>query len=207
MTTVGVARTCPLFTKMVDCLEPLSSSDVLTLRDEHGVGAVGRYMETLKAAERDTLFAANMPILLLSEAPSGLLSVELGHQIAASMLALAEGLEAPKGLHLMADFEAQEGDAEGYDNALTGDVAAGGFIPLAYGGAGESLTGHQEFELPNVHLYWRGGSIGIPEPDCGFAIWQIPPLDQILTGVGVPVDVSVTGADARGRRPILWYPS
>jgi hypothetical protein len=107
----------------------------------------------------------------------------------------------------MADFEAQEGDAEGYDTALTGDIATAGFVPLAYGGAGESLTGHQVYELPNVHLYWRGGSLSIPEPDCGFAIWQIPPLSHLFAGVSSPVDVSMIGADAWGRSPVLWYPS
>jgi len=206
-TTTGVARACPLFTKMVDCWEPLSSADALTLKGKYGVGAVGQYLENLTAKTRDGIWAADLPILLLSDAPAGLLSAAVGHSKAASLLTLAGALGAPKTLHLMADFEAQEGDAEGYDTAITGDVAAGGFTPLAYVGAGQPLTGHQLYGLPNAHLYWRGGSVGIAEPDCGFAIWQVPPLDQILAGTGTQVDVSLIGADARGRSPILWYPN
>jgi hypothetical protein len=69
-------------------------------------------------------------------------------------------------------------------------------------GAGQVLTGSELYSLPSVHLYWRGGSLGIPEPNCGFAIWQIPPLEQMVANTNV--DVSVTGADLRGRRPMLW---
>jgi len=205
MAPVGVARVAPLFTKMVDCFGVLTLADYQALKGL-GFGAAGRYLETLKAAERDDAFSAGVPLLLLSDAPIGTLSATVGHSKAASLLALASALGAPKGLSLMTDFEAQSGDGLGYDAALTGDLAQGGFVPLGYGGAGEQGTGHQLFELPNVHLYWRGGSLGIPEPDCGFGIWQIPPLDQTLAGVGTRVDVSMIGADTRGRSPILWYP-
>jgi len=33
--------------------------------------------------------------------------------------------------------------------------------------------------------------------------WQVPPLEQTVSGA--IVDVSLTGADSRGRKPILWY--
>jgi hypothetical protein len=200
---VGVARSCPLFTKMADCLEPLSSDTLLALKTL-GVGAVGRYLETLTATERDLVFAAGLPILPLTEAPLGALSATLGSELATSHLSLASALGVPTTVHLMSDFEAQSGDAEGYDRALTSALAQAGYVPLAYIGAGQTLTGHELFELPDVHIYWRGGSLGIAEPDCGFAIWQIPPLDQVLAGTRI--DVSLTGADVRGRSPVLWYP-
>jgi hypothetical protein len=202
---VGAARACPLFTVMVDCLEPLSSRAALALKSQYGVGAVGRYLETLTSAERDALFAAGLSILPLSEAPLGALSVRLGHARAAELLARAAALGVPATVHVMVDFEAQTGDAEGYADALTADLAQGGYVPLAYVGAGSPLTGPQLYALANVHLYWRGGSLGLAEPSCGFAVWQIPPLDHVLAGV--PVDVSVVGADARGRSPVLWSPS
>lgn len=207
MTTVGVARVAPLFSVMWDRYEPFSAADVKAAKATYGVGIFGQYLETLTTAVRDAVWSAGGAILLLSDAPEGTLSASVGHAKAASLLALATALGAPKTLHLMVDFEAQSGDAEGYATALTSDVAAGGFDPLVYGGAGEALTGHQAYELPNAHLYWRGGSLGIPEPDCGFAIWQIPPLSHQIAGVSSPVDVSVIGADGRGRSPVLWYPS
>ena len=204
--TTGVARAAPLFSVMWDRFEPFSANDVKVAKTKC-VSVFGQYLEMLTAAVRDAIWSEGGAILLLSDAPVGALSAASGHSKAASLLALANGLGAPKTLHLMVDFEAQTGDAEGYATALTGDVAAGGYDPLVYGGAGEALTGHQVYELPNAHLYWRGGSLGIPEPDCGFAIWQVPPLSHPFAGVSSPVDVSMVGADGRGRSPILWYPS
>jgi hypothetical protein len=203
-TGLGAARACPLFTRLVDCLEPLSTAAALELKTTFGVGAVGRYLETLTVAEVNGLFTAGLPILLLTEAPEGPLAAALGQALAARHLSLAAALGAPKGVHLMSDFEAQTGDAGGYDNALTDAIASGGFLPLAYVGAGQLLTGPELYALPSVHLYWRGGSVGIPEPDCGFAVWQVPPLDQTLAGTRV--DVSLVGADARGRSLVLWAP-
>ena len=78
-------------------------------------------------------------------------------------------------------------------------------MPLAYVGAGQPLSAQELYALPSVHLYWRSGSRDMPEPLCEFAIWQIPPLEQIVAGVNV--DMNITGADLRGRRPMLWYPS
>lgn len=201
---VGVPRVCPLFTKVVDCLEPLSASAAQALKGEFGVGAVGRYLETLTPTERDALFAAGLPILPLSEAPLGPLSASLGREVAADLLARADALGVPVGAHVMVDFEAQQGDAQAYADALTGPIALAGYVPLAYVGAGQLLSGAELFALPSVHLYWRGGSVGVAEPACGFAIWQVPPLDQVLAGARV--DVSLTGADAPGRVPILWAP-
>lgn len=205
--TTGVARAAPLFSVMWDRFEPFTANDVKVAKATYGVSVFGQYLEEMTAATRDAVWSEGGAILLLSDAPVGPLSAAVGHTKAANLLALANGLGAPKTLHLMVDFEAQQGDAEGYATAITGAVAAGGFTPLVYGGAGEGLTGHQVYELPNAHLYWRGGLLGIPEPDCGFAIWQVTPLSHPFTAVSSPVDVSMIGADGRGRSPILWYPN
>jgi hypothetical protein len=207
MTTAGVARTATIFSKMWDRFEPFTTNDVQVAKATYGVSVFGQYLETMTTASRDAVWSGGGAILLLSDAPLGALSATVGHAKAASLLKLANALGAPKGLHAMVDFEAQSGDAEGYGTALTGDLAGDGFVPLAYAGAGTLLTGHQLYALPNAHLYWRGGSLGIPEPDCGFGIWQIPPLSHSFAGISGPVDVSEIGADGRGRLPILWYPN
>ena len=207
MTTVGVARACPVFSVMWDRFEPFTANDVKVAKATYGVSVFGQYLEVMTAASRDAVWSEGGAILLLSDAPLGALSATVGHAKAANLLKLASALGAPEDLHAMVDFEAQSGDAEGYGTALTGDLAAGGFVPLAYVGAGQLLTGHQLYELPNARLYWRGGSLGIPEPDCGFAIWQVTPLSHPFTAVSSPVDVSMIGADGRGRSPILWYPN
>jgi hypothetical protein len=202
---VGIARACPLYTKLADTLSPITHDSALALKNA-GVGAVGRYLEDLSVAERDGLFAVGLDILLLSEAPSGPLSKEVGHARAASLLQHLKVLGAPRGVHVMIDLEAQHGDHASviaYDNALASDLEVAGYIPMAYVGAGQLLSGLELYALPSVHAYWRGGSLGVPEPNCGFAIWQIPPLNQHMVS-GLLMDVSMTGADLRGRRPSLW---
>lgn len=207
MTTVGVARAAPLFSVMWDRFEPFTANDVKVAKATYGVSVFGQYLEEMTTATRDAVWSEGGAILLLSDAPTSALSATLGHAKAASLLKLASALGVPKGPHLMVDFEAQSGDATGYAEALTGDVAAADLVPLVYAGAGTLLTGHQLYELPSAHLYWRGGSLGIPEPGCGFGIWQVPPLSHPFDGVSGPVDVSVVGADGRGRLPMLWCQS
>lgn len=202
---IGVARACPLFTKLVDSFAPISASSALALKHA-GVNAVGRYLENLSVAERDHLFAAGLGILPLSEAPVSHLSADFGRSRAASLIQHATALRVPHGAHLMIDLEGQHGthaDIIAYDNALASDIETAGYIPLAYVGAGQLLTGAELYALPSVHLYWRGGSRDMPEPTCEFAMWQIPPLEQTVAGVNV--DMSITGADLRGRRPMVWW--
>ena len=204
----GVARPCPLFTKLADRLAPISHELASALKAA-GVDAVGRYLGDLTAFERDGLFAAGLGILPLSTAPTSPLNEALGRSRADSLIQQASLLGVPTGVHVMIDLEAQHGsheDVTAYDRAISaGLMQLGGFIPLAYVGVPQPLSGAELFALPDVHLYWRGGSLGVPEPNCGFAMWQIPPLEA--TVAGAVVDMSMTGADLRGRQPMLWYPS
>ncbi len=204
---IGVLRTCPLFTKIVDTFAPISNTNAQALKGI-GVGAVGRYLENLTSTERDGIFAAGLGILPLSTAPTSPLTKELGISRADALFIKATQIGVPTGVHVMVDFEAQQGahaDIVAYDEALTAELSKHQYIPLAYVGAGQALSGAELYTLPDTHLYWRGGSLGMPEPSCGFAMWQIPPLEQKLTGVDV--DMSITGADLKGRRPVLWWGS
>lgn len=65
----GVARAVPLFTKLVDRLAPISA-ELASAFKSAGIGAVGRYVETLTPGERDNLFAVGLGILPLSQAPT-----------------------------------------------------------------------------------------------------------------------------------------
>jgi len=202
-----VVRECPLFTKVVDRLAPISHELASALKS-NGIGAVGRYLDNLTGYERDGLFAAGLGILPLSEAPapSAPLSSAFGQARAEALVQKAHLLGVPAGVHVMIDLEGQQGghaDAMAYDDALSAELAKNGYIPLAYIGAGQPLSGAELFALPHIRLYWRGGSLAVPEPQCGFALWQIPPLEQTVSGA--IVDVSITGADLRGRRPMLWF--
>jgi len=205
---VGVVRRAPLFSKIVDTLSPVSGFAASALKSI-GVEAVGRYLENLSDSERDVLFQAGLGILPLSKAPTSPLNADFGRSHAKFLLQRAMMLEVPTGVHLMVDLEAQSGthtDVLAYDEALTNEIALSGYVPLAYVGQPQPLSAQQLFQLPDVHLYWRGGSSNIPEPACSFALWQIPPLDQVLVA-GLRVDMSVAGEDLRGRPPMLWYPT
>jgi len=204
---IGVVRACPLFTKMVDSFAPISAGTASALKSV-GIGAVGRYLQNLTAPEVEGLFAAGLGILPLSEAPNAPLGANFGRAYATTLLQYASALGVPRGTHLMIDLEAQHGDRVdiiAYNNALSADLELT-YIPLVYVGAGQPLSGADLYALPSVHLYWRGGSLGMAEPNCGFAIWQIPPLEQTIVG-GAVMDMSMTGADLRGRQPMLWYPN
>lgn len=204
---IGVTRVCPLFTKVVDRLSPISHELASALKAT-GVDAVGRYLENLTVFERDGLFSAGLGILPLSEAPTSPLSAAFGKTRGDGLAQKAQLLGVPVGAHVMIDLEAQHGshaDVTAYNNAIAGELTQAGYTTLAYVGVPQPLSGAELFALPDVHLYWRGGSLGVAEPGCGFAVWQIPPLEQTIAGA--IVDMSVTGADLRGRRPILWYPS
>lgn len=204
---VGVARHAPLFAKIVDTLSPISPFAASALKSI-GIEGVGRYLENLSTSERDGLFQAGLAILPLSKAPASPLTAEFGVSHAEFLLQKAAALEITLGVHMMVDFEAQNGthaDVLAYNEALTKTIAHAGYIPLAYVGQPQPLSPAELFQLPDVHLYWRGGSLGVTEPRCGFALWQIPPLDQTLVA-GLHVDVSVAGADLRARQPMLWYP-
>lgn len=205
---VGVVRHAPLFAKIVDTLSPVSTFAAAALKSI-GIEAVGRYLENLSDSERDALFQAGLGILPLSKAPASPLSADFGRAHADFLLQRATALEVPLGVHVMVDFEAQSGthsEVLAYDESLTRELARLGYIPLAYVGQPQPLSAVELFQLPDVHLYWRGGSADIPEPNCGFALWQIPPLDQVLVA-GLLVDMSITGEDQRGRRTTLWYPT
>ena len=208
MCMVGVARHAPLFSRVIDTLSPISPFAASALKSI-GVAAVGRYLENLSTSERDGLFQAGLAILPLSKAPASPLNATFGASHAEFLLQKAMALEVPLGVHVMVDFESQSGshdDVTAYDEALTTALAAPGYIPFAYIGQPEPLSASELFQLPDVHLYWRGGSSNIPEPSCGFAMWQIPPLDQTLVA-GLRVDMNITGADLRGRQPMFWYPT
>ena len=164
----------------------------------------------LSLAERDRQWQAGTPILLLTDAPSGALSDDLAHRLSDGDDALCRALEVPPGGHLMLDAEAVHESAavalSYYRIRSKRAVLRGAAGGLLYLGADQPMSGVQAYaELPDVHAYWRAASLGIPEPPCSFCCWQVGPLDQTVEGQRV--DGSSTGRDARGRAPLLWWPS
>lgn len=210
MSATGVFRPAPLWSRLYDCLSPVTTLATAQVLSKRFDGA-GRYLETLTLAERDRLWQAGTPILLLSTAPySGALSTDTGNALADGDDAHCVRLEVPPSGHLVLDAEAFHDPVDRVLDYLRARsrraVLRGAVGALVYLGADQPMTGVQAYaELPDAHAYGRGGSLGIAEPPCEFCWWQIPPLDQVVEGQ--QVDGSCTGRDARGRAPLLWWPS
>jgi hypothetical protein len=205
----GAARILPLFSRVFDCLAPVSPDTALSLVAQ-GFDCAARYVENLSVGERDGLWAAGLAILPLTEMTAGELSGTVGQQRADQTNAHLLRLGVPAGVHVMADLEATPANADlshvhDYIDTLSHGIEAEHRPCLLYVGAGQPLNGRMLYMLPHVHLYWRGGSVGIPEPMCSFALWQLPPLDQTVSGHRV--DVSMSGRDVRGRAPTAWWGS
>lgn len=205
--TTGVARELEPFTKIFDCLASVSAATAKKLA-ARGFGACGRYLEDLTVGERDDIWGAGLPILLYTEACIENLTHVLGVQMGELDLDRCDRLDVADGVHLVCDLESAHGNASdvaGYVEARADTWMTGKKLGACYLGADQPLGGGAVYALQSVHGYIRGGSLGIPEPACGFFAWQIPPLDQTIEGQRI--DAGMSGRDARGRAPILWWPS
>jgi len=205
----GVFRPAPWLSRIYDCLDPVPPG-VAPLLAKRFDGAA-RYAFNLSVGERDAIWAAGSPILLMSTAPEAAsYSADLGNRLADGDDRDCARLDVPEGGHWMLDCEEANDSAENVLAYLAARSAravarkaAGG---LLYLGAKQPCSGVQVYvELPNVHAYWRAASLGIVEPPCEFVMWQVGPLDQVVEGHCI--DGSCTGRDARGRAPLLWWPS
>jgi hypothetical protein len=207
----GIFKPADWLSKIYDCLDPVPPATAPLLANRFD--GVARYLENLSVGERDAHWAAGLPILLMTTAPAaaaGTYSADLGNRLADGDDAHCVRLDVPPGGHLMLDNESVHDTAENdlaYLRARSARIVARrGAGGLLYHGADQPCSGVQIYvELPDVHAYWRAGSLGISEPPCEWCMWQIGPLDQVVEGHRI--DGSCTGRDARGRAPLLWWPS
>lgn len=211
--TVGVARIAPLFARGFDCLQPLTSMTIRRAAASGFGGFAARYLETLTASERDAIFAAGVPLMLLTEARIGeALSVETGRDAGEVTVDRARALGCPASVHITIDLESPEpgSDVAGHVNAFADELRSAGFGAMLYVGQPQPLTGQELFDLAPTRYWKAAGRIvdargELAEPTCGWCVLQASPLDQDL--FGQPVDVDFVQADSEGRRPILWWPS
>jgi hypothetical protein len=205
----GYAAAATPYMMGLDCLEPLTA-EVCAAAKALRIGWVGRYLENLRPAERDIIFAHDLAILPLIEGRAAeLLSGSFGEQTGAESIRRALSLGVPPRVHLTTDLEECSGadrrDVTGYSNGVSSVVERGGYGSLLYVGAGQPLEAHELYALL-AGPYWRGASLGIPEVQCGWSILQLYPLSQPLPGTSHRVDRNVIQSDLKGRTPILWWP-
>jgi len=211
--TVGVARIAPLFARGFDCLSPVTSQTIRRAVASGFGGFVGRYLETLTPTERDVIFAAGVPILLLTEARvDEPLNANTGRESGAISVARAQALEAPASVHVTIDLESPAAGSEvaPHVNAFAGDLTAASFGAMLYVGQPQPSTSAELFAMAPARYFKAAGRIvdrfgALAEPACGWCVVQCAPLDQDL--FGQDVDADFIQADNEGRRPILWWPS
>jgi hypothetical protein len=204
--TIGVARPALPFTRGIDSLTPILNNVARQFKAD-GYEFVGQYAEVLTPAVRDGIFAAGLAILLLTEATTNVsLNAELGSMRGTSSAHHATALDAPSRIHIVIDIESTKGDADSvtaFTNAFHDELVNSQYDSMVYVGIDQPLNSDQLTHL-KTHRYMRSGSI-VPEPRVGFCCLQLSPLDQIIHGQRV--DVDVIQQDALGRTPILWWPN
>jgi len=120
-------------------------------------------------------------------------SQSLGQQDGQNAAANAQDVGFPAGVNVWCDLEgvgspARDEDVIAYCEAWYETVAAAGYVPGLYVGAGALLTGQQLYGLSFQH-YWRSGS-DVPDiPARSYQLFQLFPSVSV-GGVGVDLDVA-----------------
>lgn len=203
---VGVARPATPG-RIFDCVAPVSPA-VAAASVADGYSVVGRYLNDLSPGERDTIFAAGLSILPLTEAMVGdVLSSNTGASYGLLMARKAKGLLCPPSVHIWIDLEDPPAGSLSGDhvNAMAGAL---GSTNYDYGaGLYEAEPWPPELNAAAAYAlkpdrYGRG-SLGVPEPACG---WCWVQDGWNVTRWGTKVDTGVIRADALGRLPTIWAP-
>jgi hypothetical protein len=133
--------------------------------------------------------------------PSG----ELGASTGANAASNAQSIGLPAGMNIWCDLEGCAADAtaqqvidycQGWYNA----VAAAGYVPGLYVGAGSVLSSSQLYYNLSFQHYWRSQS---NVPDVAERGYQLTQLYPTVTVNGVGIDQDTTSTDNQGGT-VLW---
>ncbi len=122
----------------------------------------------------------------------------LGQQDGQDAAANAHTIGFPDGVNVWCDLEGVNSssthqDVIDYCTAWYNAVAAAGYTPGLYVGAGQLLTGAELYSLPFQH-YWRSPSL---VPDVQIRSYQVFQLSPSVKVNGIPVDLDVTKNDKK----------
>lgn len=199
-----VVQPIPVRTRLVDTIGPLTVATLRAYKDEGAEGIIGYLGGNLTAEAIESALGYGMGIVPVnySRREGWLPSAELGAADATNSVRRLSLLGVPlKGLDDWCDIEGCGGDPTAYCEAWCGIVAGDGAgrVPKEYVGAGALLSGHAHYLLP-FKGYWHSCSRAIPEPDCGFQMFQLYPPDQPVAGAST-VDWDFVARDFLGRAP------
>lgn len=199
-----IVAAIPVGARLIDTEEALGPTALASLRDEHVDGIIAYLGGNLTPELIKNAHGLGMGVVPVnfSHGQGWLPSSALGAADAENSVRRLAALGIPlKGLDDWCDIEGCGGDPTSYCVAwcerVLGDGA--GRVPGEYVGAGALLSGHQHYMLP-FEGYWHSCSRAIPEPDCGFKMYQLFPPDQITKG-RLQVDYDFASRDFKGRAP------
>lgn len=194
--------------KYADTVAHISATEAHALRAD-GFDGIFLYAEQVTQADIDNALGAGLQVafVMFSPTPGYQPSAQLGAQMATSACAHLKSLSVPAGVSLFIDLESMGGvaaDKIAHANAAADVIAAQGFLPGAYVGAGVGLTSVELYAL-RVVRYWKSGSKVLDrngqyaEPGCGWCVVQGMPFNQQIPNGGPLVDIDAVWQDYRGR--------
>lgn len=199
-----VVTAIPVGTRLVDTVAAYSVAALRAYKDAGAEGIIGYLGGNLTPDAIENALGLDMGVVPVnfSHAEGWTPTADLGALDAQASVRRLFALGVPlKGLDDWCDVEGCGGDPTAYCAAWCANVTSDGAgrNPGEYVGAGALLSGHQHYLLP-FKGYWHSCSRAIPEPDCGFKMFQLYPPNQNVVGAA-QVDWDFVARDFQGRAP------
>jgi hypothetical protein len=198
-----VVQSIPVGARLFDTVAPLSLAELQALKAAGCEGLIlylGGNLTSATLADATGIGLGVAPVNF-SRKEGWIPSATLGTSDAQASIANLSALHIPvRGLDDWCDIEGCGANPTSYCEAWCAEVLGDGAGRVAgeYIGAGALLAGHQHYLLP-FEGYWHSCSSQIPEPDCGFKLFQLFPPDQKVSGI--EIDFNFACRDFRGRAP------
>lgn len=188
-----VAQVATIGARGFDTISPIGPAQASRLKSA-GYDFAFRYLGSLGDTEVETLTQAGIAVMGVSYAGA--------FDGAAAVVNARDKAKLPPGTTLALDLEGQDGHRTATEitvacNAWYDTVAAAGYLPMLYVGAGCVLDAGALYRLKFTR-YWRSCSL-VPKPACGWSCIQLYPPNQVVAGV--QIDIDVIESDYRGRVP------
>lgn len=208
-----VVRDASVFTKCCDTFSHVSLAQAVGLADD-GFKAIGLYTHLVDLEDLKNCTSAGLGVFFYIEglAAGERPTVAIAQTQAGFSVQRLLGLGVPQGVSLSSDLEGAgrfPNDWIVYANTIADVTNFAKHVPTSYIGAGVGLTSAELFSL-HCRRYIKGASRVVDrkgelaEPDCGWASWQIFPID-VKHSSGLTIDGGIIGRDYSDRTIPLLY--
>jgi hypothetical protein len=208
-----VVRDATAFTKCCDTFSHVSLAQAVALADD-GFRAIGLYTHLVDLEDLQNCTSAGLGVFFYIEglAAGERPTVAIAQTQAGFSVSRLQGLGVPQGVSLSSDLEGAGRAPEdwiAYANTIADVTNFAKHVPTSYIGAGIGLTSAELFAL-HCRRYIKGASRvmdrkgELAEPTCGWANFQIFPLD-VKHSSGLTIDGGMIGQDYAHRTLSLLY--